>query len=99
VPWWLLRVGDVADVTIPANTVLNLTGVCPEHPRTRRAPRLRLVSIFRQGWVTLLVALLRHEPLLPGRLVPEFWPVSPPLEEVPTPVRGIPKAACRIPGE
>ena len=36
-------------------------GLCPERPRTRRATRLRLVSVFRQGWVALLVALLRQE--------------------------------------
>ena len=66
----------------------------PERPRTRRATRLRLVSVFRQGWVTLLVALLRHEPMPRGRFVPEPWPVVPPLEEeVPVPARAMPKAA------
>ena len=68
--------------------------MCPERPRTRRATRLRLVSVFRQGWLTLLVALLRHEPLPQGCFVPEPWPVVPPLEEeVPAPVKGMPKAA------
>ena len=33
------------------------------------------MSVFRQGWVALLVALLRHEPLPQGRFVPEPWPV------------------------
>jgi hypothetical protein len=80
---WLLSVGEVADETIPVSTLLDVTGMCPERPRTRRATRLRLVSVFRQGWVTLLVALLRHEPLPQGRFVPEPWPVVPPLEEVP----------------
>ena len=51
----------------------------PGRPRTRRATRLRLVSVFRQGWVGLLVALLRQEPLPAGRLVPEPWPAVPPL--------------------
>jgi hypothetical protein len=55
--------------------------MCPERPRTRRATRLRLVSVFRQGWVTLVVALLRHEPLPQGRFVPEPWPVVAALEE------------------
>ena len=79
---------------MPVSTLLDVTGMCPERPRTRWATRLRLVSVFRQGWVTLLVALLRHEPMPQGRFVPEPWPVVPPLEEeVPVPVRAMPKAA------
>jgi hypothetical protein len=77
---WLLSVGGEADATIPASTLLDVTGVCPERPRTRRATRLRLVSVFRQGWVRLLIALLRQEPLPEGHLVPEPWPAVPPLE-------------------
>jgi len=76
---WLLSVGGEADETIPASTLLDVTEWCPECPRTRRATRLRLVSVFRQGWVRLLVALLRQEPLPQGRLVPEPWPAVPPL--------------------
>ena len=91
---WLLSVGEGADETIPVSTLLDVTGMCPERPRTRRATRLRLVSVFRPGWVTLLVALLRHEPLPQGRVVPEPWPVVPPLEEeVPAPDRVMPIAA------
>jgi len=76
---WLLSVGGAADETIPVSTLLDVTGWCPERPRTRRATRLRLVSVFRQGWVQLLVALLRQAPLPEGRFVPEPWPVVPPL--------------------
>jgi len=76
---WLLSVGGEADETIPASTLLDVTAWCPAPPRTRRATRLRLVSVFRQGWVRLLVALLRQEPLPEGRLVPEPWPAVPPL--------------------
>ena len=91
---WLLSVGGAAEKTTPVSTLLDVTGLCPERPRTRRATRLRLVSVFRQGWVTLLVALLRHEPMPQGRFVPEPWPVVPPLEEeVPVPVRAMPQAA------
>ena len=76
---WLLSVGGAAEETIPVSTLLDVTGVCPERPRTRRATRLRLVSVFRQGWVRLLVALLRQDSLPVGRFVPEPWPVVPPL--------------------
>ncbi len=77
---WLLSVGGAADATIPASTLLDVTELCPDRPRTRRATRLRLVSVFRQGWVTLLVALLRQGSLPEGRFVPEPWPAVPPLE-------------------
>jgi hypothetical protein len=35
---------------------------------------LRLVSIFRQGWITILVTLLNQRRLPRGRFVPEPWP-------------------------
>ena len=76
---WLLSVGGEADAPLPASTLLDVTVWCPERPRTRRATRLRLVSVFRQGWGRLLVARLRQEPLPQGRLVPEPWPAVPPL--------------------
>jgi len=91
---WLLSVGGEADETIPVSTLLDVTGWCPERPRTRRATRLRLVSVFRQGWVRLLVALLCQEPLPAGRLVPEPWPTVPPLAGDPSaPGIVLPKAA------
>jgi hypothetical protein len=91
---WLLSVGEAADETIPTSTLLDVTGLGPERPRTRRATRLRLVSVFRQGWVALLVALLRQEPLPEGRFVPEPWPVVPPLvEEVCELALAMPEAA------
>jgi hypothetical protein len=77
---WLLRVGGEADATMPASTLRDGTGVCPERQRTRRATRLRLVSVLRQGGVRLRIALLRQEPLPAGHLVPDPWPAVPPLE-------------------
>lgn len=79
--WGWLRVGGAADATIPVSTLLDVTGWCPERPRTRRATRLRLVSVCRQGWGRLLVALLRQDPVPEGRCVPAPWPVVPPLAE------------------
>jgi hypothetical protein len=91
---WLLSVGEAADETIPASTLLDVTALCPSRPRTRRATRLRLVSVFRQGWVTLLVALLRQEPWPQGRFVPEPWPAVPAWEEeAPEPQWTLPEAA------
>jgi hypothetical protein len=40
----------------------------------RRATRLRLVSVFLQGWLAIVVALLNQQRLPIGRFVPELWP-------------------------
>src|SRR5262249_37598885 len=91
---WLLSVGGAADETIPASTLLDVTTLCPSRPRTRRATRLRLVSLFRQGLVPLLAALLSQEPLPQGRFGPEPWPAVPPWEEeAPEPQLALPTAA------
>ena len=91
---WLLSVGGMAEDGIPESTLLDVTALCPGRPRTRRATRLRLVSVFRQGWVTLLVALLRQEPVPQGAFVPEPWPAVPPWEdEVREPGLALPQAA------
>jgi len=92
--WWLLRVGGAAEETIPVSPLRDVTGWCPERPRTRRATRLRLVSVFRQGWVRRLVARRRQDPLPEGHCVPEPWPVVPPLlEEVGELALAMPEAA------
>jgi hypothetical protein len=92
---WLLSVGGEADATIPVSTVRDVTALVPEPRRTRRATRLRLVSVFRRGWNLILVALLDHAPLPLGRFVPEPWPAVPVPEEEPTslPVLALPQAA------
>jgi hypothetical protein len=92
---WLLSVGGEADATIPASTVLDVTALVPQPARTRRATRLRLVSVFRRGWTLILVALLDHAPLPLGRFVPESWPaVSVPEEVTPSrPGLVLPQAA------
>ena len=74
---WLVSVGGVAEDAIASSTVPDVTAVLGAPRRQRRALRLRLVSVFRRGWSAILVALLRHEPLPPGRLIPEPWPAPP----------------------
>ena len=92
--WWRLSVGGAADETMPVSPLLDVTALCPGRPRPRRATRLRLVSVFRQGWVALLVALLRQELWPEGRVVPEPWPGVPPWEEVTyEPQLALPEAA------
>ena len=71
---WLLSVGGLAEATIPVGTLLPLPpDGCPV-VRPRRATQLRLVSVFRQGWMTILVGFCNHRRLPLGRFVPEPWP-------------------------
>jgi hypothetical protein len=92
---WLLSVGGEADAMIPASTVLDVTALVPEQPRTRRATCLRLVRVFRRGWNLILVAWLDQAALPLGRFVPEPWPaVLVPEEATPSrPVLALPQAA------
>jgi hypothetical protein len=76
--WWLLSVGGLAEETIPVGTLLELPAIGEPSFRPRRATQLRLVSVFRQGWMTILVALLNHHRLPLGRFVPEPWPSTAP---------------------
>jgi hypothetical protein len=71
---WLLSVGGLAEETIPASTLLPLASADGPPSRPQRATQLRLVSVFRQGWIAILVALFNQRPLPLGRFVPEPWP-------------------------
>jgi hypothetical protein len=84
---WLLSVGGAAEDTLPERTLLPLTDADAPWARQRQATRLRLVSIFRRGWLTLLVALLNHRHLPRGRFVPELWPQR----QIDNSQRGIPE--------
>jgi Transposase DDE domain len=71
---WLLSGGGEADASVPPSTLPDVTAVLGQTRRHRRATRLRLVSIFRQGWNLILGALLNQRRLPTGRFVPEPWP-------------------------
>ena len=71
---WLLSVGGEAEGTVPVGTLPALPAPLQLSHRHRRATRLRLVSVFRQGWQRILVALLHQRRLPTGRFVPEPWP-------------------------
>jgi len=74
--WWLLSVGGLAEDALPVSTLLPLADADSPASRLRSATQLRVVSIFRQGWITILVAWLNQRRLPPGRFVPEPWPQS-----------------------
>ena len=74
---WLLSVGGAAEEPIPASTLLHVTDALTGQRRQRRATRLRGVSLFHRGWITILVALLEQAPLPLGTFLPEPWPRVP----------------------
>ena len=75
---WVVSVGGEADATLPESSLEEL----PEgHIARRRATgrsRPRLLSCFRRGVLTILVALLQGQEVPLGRFVPEPWPSEPP---------------------
>jgi len=78
---WLLSVGGEADETILEATFLDVTTTLAGAQRQSPATRFRWVSVFRRGWVRVLVALLQGESLpLPEVFKPEPWPAVPPLQ-------------------
>ncbi len=72
---WVLSVGGQADASIPEDTLpdmvsdqsVTLTAYQPKASKPRR------VSIFRRGWILILVSLIRHRPLSFGSFMPELW--------------------------
>ena len=71
---WLLSVGAAAEETVPEGTLLSLPADGLPEARPRQATQLRLVSVFRHGWITILVALCNQRRLPLGRFAPEPWP-------------------------
>src|SRR5262249_59126017 len=69
-----LGVGEDADGSLPPATLLPLPPDVLPPCGQRRATQLRLVSVFRQGWLAIVVALLNQQRLPIGRFVPEPWP-------------------------
>jgi hypothetical protein len=61
---------------VPPSTLPDVTAVLGQARRPRRATRLRLVSVFRQGWTLILGALLNQRRLPTGHFVPEPWPTT-----------------------
>jgi hypothetical protein len=70
---WLLSAGGEADQSIPESTFLDVTADLMEMKRQRKATKLRLVSVFRRGWIAIFVSLISHESLPLSYFIPEPW--------------------------
>jgi len=70
---WLVCVGGEADEAILQIEIADIITTC----KPRKASRMRMVSVFKRGWIDILVSLIYHLPLPLGRFIPEPWlPVS-----------------------
>jgi hypothetical protein len=82
---WIVSVGSEAEdnADIPEGVIPDMVDFLVQPTgkhrkrKMRKATKLRLVSIFRRGWITILVSLIRHDPLPLGRFIPEPWPMFP----------------------
>jgi|SRR5581483_633387 len=78
---WVVSVGGAADAALPASGLeaLPLLHVARQRLRPQARSRPRLLSCFRRGVLTILVALITGQTLPLGRFHPQPWPVRPPL--------------------
>jgi hypothetical protein len=70
---WLLSAGGEADQSIPEGTFLDVTADLMGRKRQRKTTRLRLVSVFRRGWIAIFVSLICHQSLPLSYFIPESW--------------------------
>lgn len=76
---WTVSVGGQCEADSAQGIEAALSVVYESGRRRRKATQARLVSVFRQGWTAIMMALVRGETLKPGRLIPEPWPQTLPL--------------------
>jgi hypothetical protein len=68
---WVVSVGGQVDAALPAST-LDPLPPDPARPRSRAHPRL--LSCFRRGILTILIALIKNHPLPFGSFHPDYGP-------------------------
>src|SRR5579862_730839 len=79
---WVLSAAHADEVSVPASGLPEIPWAADRGLPTRRS-RPRLVSVFRRGVLTILVALIKGEGIVLGRLQPEPWPQGTPVQTVP----------------
>lgn len=89
---WLVTVGGAADADADDTTPL-LDSLVLALPTSRRATRIRLVGVFRRGWILILSAYFRSAPLPFAPFFPEPWPSL----HDPAPLRDAPASALLRP--
>ena len=70
---WLMSVGGEVDAEIPDSTIPDIRSYLPQTRGKRKATLIRLVSIFRVGYVGHPFLSVDRKPLPFGRFFPEHW--------------------------
>jgi hypothetical protein len=84
---WVVSVGGEAEERLPVSSLEELPELHIARRRASGRARPRLLSCFRRGVLTVLVAMLKGEPVPLGRFRPEPWPSEPPAVLTLSPVR------------
>jgi hypothetical protein len=77
---WLLGVGGYAEQAAPETSLPQPSAPLDHHPAQAQpvtSPLTRSVSVFRRGWIQILVALITQQPLPKIAFIPEPWPEEP----------------------
>ena len=78
---WVLSAAHADAAPAPASGLPEIPWAADRVQSTRRS-RPRLISAFRRGVLTIIVALIKGEGLVLGRLHPEPWPQGTPVQTV-----------------
>jgi Transposase DDE domain len=73
---WVVSVGCQAEVTMPLPALDDLPVQHIARARARRHRPPRAMSCFRRGRLLIVAALVNHQVMLIGQIVPEPWPKS-----------------------
>jgi len=79
---WVLSAARTEEEPTPTSGVPEIPWATSDRVQTPRRSRPRLISVFRRGVLTLLVALIKGEGVVVGRLRPEPWPQGTPVQAV-----------------
>jgi hypothetical protein len=70
---WAVSVGGQADANLPASSLDALPPTHIAHTTHAQSPQSRRLSCFKRGLITILVALIKGQPIPSGCFLPEAW--------------------------
>lgn len=79
---WVLSAANAEEEPAPASGLPEIPWAPADRVQPTRRSRPRLVSVFRRGLLTILVALIKGEGIVLGRLHPAPWPQGTPVHTV-----------------
>jgi len=70
---WAVLVGGEADANLPPSSLDVLPANHIAHRTSKQRPQPRRLSCFKRGIITILVALIKGQPIPSGYFTPEAW--------------------------